>query len=91
MRKIVLSIMVMAFSLALATTGFAKKAKYKEKKTDIKMVEKKLEFEISKKQNIIEYSPKTFKYLKEIFKLIQKKNGGLLNGFMPRNAKRRSE
>ena len=30
MRKIVLSIMVMAFSLALASTGFAKKAKYKE-------------------------------------------------------------
>ena len=30
MRKIVLSIMVMVFSLALATTGFAKKAKYKE-------------------------------------------------------------
>jgi hypothetical protein len=30
MRKIVLSIMVMAFSLALASTSFAKKAKYKE-------------------------------------------------------------
>ena len=30
MRKIVLSLMVVAFSLALASTTFAKKAKYKE-------------------------------------------------------------
>ena len=30
MRKIVLSVMVVAFSLALASTTFAKKAKYKE-------------------------------------------------------------
>ena len=30
MRKIVLSVMVVAFSLALASTSFAKKAKYKE-------------------------------------------------------------
>ena len=55
-----------------------KKAKYTEKKTDIKIVEKNLEFEISKKQNIIEYSPKTFKYLKEICGIIQKNDGGIL-------------
>ena len=30
MRKIVLSVMVVAFSLALASTSFAKKGKYKE-------------------------------------------------------------
>jgi len=55
-----------------------KKAKYTEKKTDIKIVEKNLEFEISKKQNIIEYSPKTFRYLKEICSIIQKNDGGIL-------------
>ena len=55
-----------------------KKAKYIEKKIDIKIVEKNLEFEISKQQNIIEYSPKTFKYLKEICGIIQKNDGGIL-------------
>ena len=55
-----------------------KKAKYIEKKIDIKIVEKNLEFEISKQQNIIEYSPKTFKYLKEICNIIQKNDGGIL-------------
>ena len=38
----------------------------------------KRQFEISKKQNIIEYSPKTFKYLKEICNIIQKNDGGIL-------------
>ena len=55
-----------------------KKAEFKEKKIDIKKVEQKLKFEISKNQNIIEYSPETFKYLKNICNIIQKNNGGIL-------------
>jgi NADH dehydrogenase [ubiquinone] 1 alpha subcomplex assembly factor 7 len=55
-----------------------KKAKFSEKKIDIKLHEKTLNFEISKNQKIIEYSPDTFKYLKIICKTIQKNNGGLL-------------
>ena len=55
-----------------------KKQNIRKKKTDIKIVEKNLKFEISKKQNIIEYSPKTFKYLKEICGIIQKNDGGIL-------------
>ena len=55
-----------------------KKAKFKEQKTDIKKLEKNLNFEISKNQNIIEYSPETFKYLKTICEIIQKNDGGIL-------------
>ena len=55
-----------------------KKAAFKEEKIDIKKIEKNLNFEISKNQNIIEYSPETFKYLKIICDLIQKNDGGML-------------
>ena len=53
-------------------------AKFKEKRTNIKKIEKVLKFEVSKNQNIIEYSPKTFKYLNKILKNITKNNGGIL-------------
>ena len=55
-----------------------KKAKFKEEKIDIEKIEKDLNFEISKNQNIIEYSPNTFKYLRVICDLIQKNDGGML-------------
>ena len=42
------------------------KAEFNEQKINIKKLEESLNFEISKNQNIIEYSPKTFKYLKTI-------------------------
>ena len=48
------------------------------KKVDIKKLEKKINFKISKKQNIIEYSPLGLKYLSNIFKFIKKNKGGLL-------------
>ena len=54
------------------------KAKFKEQLTDIKKIEKKLNFEISKDQNIIEYSPSSFEYLKNICEIIKKNNGGIL-------------
>ena len=54
------------------------KAKFEEKFTDIKKIEKKLNFEISKDQEIIEYSPSSFKYLKDICGIIKKNNGGIL-------------
>ena len=53
-------------------------AKFEEQFTDIKKIEKKLNFEISKGQEIIEYSPSSFKYLKDICGVIKKNNGGLL-------------
>ena len=53
-------------------------AKFKEKMINIKNIEKILNFEISKNQNIIEYSPKTFTYLKNIFESIEKNDGGIL-------------
>ncbi len=53
-------------------------AKFKEVRTNIKKIEKSLKFKISKNQHIIEYSPKTFKYLNDILKKIKKVNGGLL-------------
>ena len=56
----------------------SKKAKFKEQKINIKKLEQSLNFEISKNQNIIEYSPKTFKYLKTICNIIQKNDGGIL-------------
>ena len=55
-----------------------KKAEFKEQKIDIKILEQSLNFEISKNQNIIEYSPETFKYLKNICNIIQKNDGGIL-------------
>tara|TARA_B100001093_G_scaffold253285_1_gene242378 strand:- start:5711 stop:6760 length:1050 start_codon:yes stop_codon:yes gene_type:complete len=53
-------------------------AKFKYEKTNIKNIIKILKFDIAKNQNIIEYSPKTFKYLNCILKIINKNNGGLL-------------
>ena len=41
-------------------------------------VEKHLNFEISRNQSVIEYSPDTFKYLRTICNLIQKNDGGIL-------------
>ena len=55
-----------------------KKAKFKEEKIDLEKIEKNLNFEISKNQNIIEYSPDTFKYLRIICDLIEKNDGGML-------------
>ncbi len=55
-----------------------KKAEFKEKKIDIEKIEKNLNFKISKNQNVIEYSPDTFKYLKIICDLIKKNDGGML-------------
>ncbi len=54
------------------------KAEFEEQITDIKKIENKLNFEISKNQDIIEYSPASFEYLKTICKLIEKNNGGIL-------------
>ena len=54
------------------------KAEFKEEKIDIEEIEKNLNFEISKNQSIIEYSPDTFKYLKIICDLIEKNDGGML-------------
>ncbi len=55
-----------------------KNAKFREEITNIKNIEKILKFEVSKNQDIIEYSPNTFRYLKNIFKKIEKNNGGIL-------------
>ena len=55
-----------------------KKAVFKEKKINIKKLEQNLNFEISKNQNIIEYSPETFKYLRSIYNTIGRNDGGLL-------------
>ena len=55
-----------------------KKAKFINKRVDIKKVEKKINYKFSDKQNFLEYSPLGFKYLKDIFKFIKKNNGGLL-------------
>ena len=55
-----------------------KKAKFINKRVDIKKVEKKINYKFSDKQNFLEYSPLGFKYLKDIFNFIKKNNGGLL-------------
>ncbi|MDC3027768.1 SAM-dependent methyltransferase [Candidatus Pelagibacter sp.] len=55
-----------------------KDVKFKEVKTNIKLIEEKLNFEISKEQNVIEYSPDAFKYLKIIANTIEKNEGGIL-------------
>ena len=56
----------------------SKKAEFKEQKINIKKLEQSLNFEISKNQKIIEYSPETFKYLKSICEIIQRNGGGML-------------
>ena len=55
-----------------------KEVKFTEKKTNIEKIEKKLNFNISKRQNVIEYSPESFSYLKSICEIIKKRNGGIL-------------
>ncbi len=55
-----------------------KKAEFKEEKVDMEKIEKNLNFQISKNQNVIEYSPDSFKYLKIICDVIQKNDGGML-------------
>jgi len=54
------------------------KAKFIKKKIKIQSLEKKLKFNISNRHNFFEYSPLGVKYLKNIIKIIKKKNGGLL-------------
>ena len=53
-------------------------AEFKEHKADIKKIEKNLKFEISKNQEIIEYSPVSFEYLKDICTTIKSNDGGIL-------------
>ena len=55
-----------------------KKAEFKEQIVNIEDIESELKFKISKDQDIIEYSPSSFKYLKDICKIITKNNGGML-------------
>ena len=54
------------------------KAFFFEKKINIKKVEKKINFRISKNQNFIEYSMLGLKYLENISNIIKKNTGGLL-------------
>ena len=54
------------------------KASFIEKKTDIKKIEKRLNFKISQNQNFIEYSEFGLDYLKNISDIIKKNTGGLL-------------
>ena len=56
----------------------SKKLSFIEQKTNIKKIEKKINFKISNKQNFIEYSPSGLRYLKDISKIIEKNKGGLL-------------
>ena len=55
-----------------------KKAFFYDKKTDIKKFEKKINFNISYRQNFIEYSEDGISYLKNICKIIKKYQGGAL-------------
>ena len=55
-----------------------KKAKFVNKRIDLKEIEKKINFKVSNKQNFLEYSPLGLKYLNVIFEFIKKNNGGLL-------------
>ena len=55
-----------------------KKICFINKKTNIKSIEKKVNFKISEKQNFIEYSPLGLKYLTDILKSIKENKGGLL-------------
>ncbi len=54
------------------------KAFFFEKKVDIKKIEKKINFKISRGQNFIEYSELGLNYLETISKFIKKNRGGLL-------------
>ena len=54
------------------------KAEFKEQSADIKKIEQNLNFNISKEQEIIEYSPSSFEYLKDLYSLIKKNDGGIL-------------
>ena len=54
------------------------KPEFKEKKINIAKLEQRINFEISKNQNIIEYSPETFKCLKTICDIVQNNDGGIL-------------
>jgi cyclopropane-fatty-acyl-phospholipid synthase len=58
--------------------NFKEKAEFKEQPADIKKIEQNLNFTISKEQEIIEYSPGSFEYLKNICNLIKKNDGGIL-------------
>ena len=53
-------------------------AHFFEKKIDIKKLEKKINYEISKNQNFIEYSELGLNYLRNISKIIKINKGGLL-------------
>ena len=55
-----------------------KKAFFFEKKTNIKKIEKKINYKISHNQNFIEYSELALSYLKNICKIIKKSTGGML-------------
>ena len=55
-----------------------KKCNFVQKQFNISKLNKKFNFEISKKQNFIEYSPLGLKYLKNILRIIKKNHGGLL-------------
>ena len=55
-----------------------KKPEFKEQPADIKKIEQNLNFTISKDQEIIEFSPGSFEYLKNICNLIKKNDGGIL-------------
>ncbi len=55
-----------------------KNINFYNKKINIFEIEKKLELKISSRQNFIEYSPLALIYLKKIFNIIKKNNGGLL-------------
>ena len=55
-----------------------KKAEFKDQPIDIKSIERVINFEISKDQEIIEYSPVSFEYLKHICNSIKKNDGGIL-------------
>ncbi len=54
------------------------KAFFIEKKTNIKKIEKKIDFKITLNQNFIEFSELGLNYLKDISRLIKKCSGGLL-------------
>ncbi len=55
-----------------------KNAEFDEHPININDIDKDLGFEISKDQEIIEYSPSSFEYLKDISDLIKKDDGGIL-------------
>jgi len=55
-----------------------KKATFFDKKFNMRKYEKKINFELSKNQNFIEYSELGINYLKEISKVIRNETGGIL-------------